>query len=92
MTPQRWAVLPNIVPAALVAAAVLIFIEAYHRHDKSLGNTLTSVSIKLMKQGYDCHAAGRTFEDCEAEQRNRWRRVQTEGTDASLPKFGERAP
>lgn len=52
-----------------------------------LSKTFENVMLGAMARGYECHRAGRSLDDCQNEQRDRWRRV-ADG-EKSLPSFGK---
>ena len=73
--------------AVAMIGSVLLITTVRRENDSNLAKVAKRVVIQAIHQGFECHAAGRTIEACESEQRDRWHRI--DAGEKNLPPFGE---
>lgn len=65
----------HIILATLVLLAIIYALQASPFRSDRLATSLRLVALQAMRVGYNCRADGRTLNDCEAEQLDRWNKV-----------------
>lgn len=66
-----------IIPMVLfVLAAMMAGVLALAEHKEQAAHALQRVIMQAMERGYWCRAANRNIEDCQEEQRRRWKETE----------------
>lgn len=69
----------EVVAGAAISVAVFAVVLVFMPRQADKAETTRQVLLEAMSRGYRCHEAGFSLEACAANQRERWRIVESGG-------------